>query len=132
MLGPRCVVVGTRPRSRSLRRRVAFERDDVGVVHEPPSVMAVATAGLPKTSPQRPKGLLEVTITLARSLREGVRGGFRGMGPSCGRSPRRAGPAARPATQHFEEFVSFVEAALTGEVVDQPEAAWQGLAPLHG
>jgi hypothetical protein len=31
--------------------------------------MAAATTGSPKTSPQRPKGLLEVTITEARSQR---------------------------------------------------------------
>ena len=44
---------------------VAFEGDDVGVVDE--SIIAAATTSLPKTSPQRPKGLLEVTISEARS-----------------------------------------------------------------
>jgi hypothetical protein len=39
---------------------VAFEGDDLGVV-------AAATTGSPKTSPQRPKGWFEVTMTEARS-----------------------------------------------------------------
>ena len=45
---------------------VALEGDDRGVVDQP-SIMAAATTSSPKTSPQRPKGLLEVTSRLARS-----------------------------------------------------------------
>jgi len=48
---------------------VAAEGDDFGVVDEP-VFMAAATTSSPKTSPQRPNGLLEVTIKLARSYRD--------------------------------------------------------------
>jgi len=48
--------------------------------------MAAATTGSPNTSPQRPKGLLEVTITLAR-----VRSGPRSAGRTGSRRRLRRG-----------------------------------------
>ena len=45
---------------------VAFEGDDFGVVDESVD-HGDGDSGAPKTSPQRPKGLLEVTMSEARS-----------------------------------------------------------------
>jgi hypothetical protein len=45
---------------------VTFQRDDLGVVDEPVDHCG-ATTSSPKTSPQRPKGLFDVTMRLARS-----------------------------------------------------------------
>jgi hypothetical protein len=46
--------------------RVALDVDDLGVVTRRP-IMAAATVSSPKTSPQRLRGLFDVTMTEARS-----------------------------------------------------------------
>jgi len=58
---------GTRPRSRSLMRYESPLSAITSAWWTRRSIMAAATTSSPNTSPQRPNGLFEVTIRLARS-----------------------------------------------------------------